>query len=343
VLSPVSPDQARALKQANRRREQRINAERLRDHYDLERTIQHLALACEAQYHEQVLAEALGADFSVTCAARLAGRMRPDTALADERLERRVEQWPLLRLVYWPFGWLSRALGRRLMVARTTRTQSGADPFDVAGQALADRVELARARVLADHAVIASRLGLDTRVPSATALADRARTGADQLIPQFETRLLDDLRQHDRRPGVCARAGLWFILLWFPFVQPVLEGGLALYVETGAWHWAQGLYRIVSAFSAMHLLLGFAVVAAVYVALLAGMYARSLRSVRSVLAGTESGTANGLLAESVDDVLITEVLVPLIRPFQDRLNRLTSLEGRLDGLASEPPQTDSEH
>ena len=340
VLSPVSPDQARALKQANQRREQRINAERIRDHYDLKRTIQHLALACEAQYHEQVLAEALGADFSATCATRLAGRMRPDTVLADELLERRVEQWPLLRLVYWPFGWLSRALGRRLLVTRTAHTQSEADPFDVAGQALAERVELARARVLADHAVIASGLGLDKRVPSAAALAERARAGAHQLIPQFETRLLDDVRQRDQRPGLCARAGLWFILLWFPFVQPVLEGGLALYAETGAWHWAQGLYRIVSAFSAMHLLMGFAVVAAVYVALLAGMYARSLRTIRSVLAGTDKQGPGTRLADSVDDILITEVLVPLIRPFQDRLNRLNALETRLDRLgATDSTQT----
>ncbi len=341
VLSPVSPDQARALKRANQRREQRVHAERIQRHYDLKRTIEHLTLACDAQYHEQVLAEALGADFSVTCAARLAGHIRPDTALADELLERRVEQWPLLRLVYWPFGWLSRALGRRLMVTGTTRTQSDVDPFDVAGQALADRVELARARVLADHAVIVSRLGLDARVPSATVLAARALLSARRLTPQFETRLLHDLRQRDRRPGLCARAGLWLILLWFPFMQPVLEGGLALYVDTGAWHWAQGLYRIVSAFSAVHLLMGFAVVAAVYVALLAGMYARSLRSIRCALAGTDSTGPGTRLAESVDDLLITELLVPLVRPFQDRLNRLSAVQTRLDRLSPDPGQVDS--
>jgi hypothetical protein len=336
VLSPVSPEQARALKQANQRREQGINVERMRRHYELERTIQHLALACDTQYHEQVLAEALGADFSAICAARLGARVRPDTALADDLLERRVEQWPLLRLVYWPFGWLSRALGRRLMVTRTAQAPANADPFEVEGRSLTDRVELARARVLADYAVIAARLGLETRIPKASALAERAQAGAKRLIPQFETQLLNDVRQRDRRPGVCARAGLWFILLWFPFIQPVLEGGLALYVETGAWHWAQGLYRIVSAFSAMHLLLGFGVVAAIYVALLAGMYARSLRTIRSALAGTDNRGPSTLLTESVDDVLITEILVPLIRPFQERLNRLASLETRLERLASDP-------
>jgi len=340
VLSPVSAEQARALKQANQRREQGINAERMRQHYELARTIQQLALACDTEYHEQVLAEALGGDFSAICAARLSAGVRPDTALADDLLERRVEQWPLLRLMYWPFGWLSRALGRRLTVTRAAPAPANADSFDVEGQSLADRVELARARVLADYAVIAARLGLDTRVPKASALAGRSLTAAKQLIPQFESQLLNDIRQRDRRPGLFARAGLWFILLWFPFVQPVLEGGLALYAETGAWQWAQGLYRIVSAFSAMHLLLGFAVVAAIYVALLAGMYARSLCSIRSVLAGTDNSGPNALLTESVDDVLITEILVPLIRPFQERLNRLSSLEARLERLASDP-QTDS--
>jgi hypothetical protein len=194
------------------------------------------------------------------------------------------------------------------------------------------RVELVRARLLADHTVIAERLGLDKELPTAKWLTQRATAAANRLIPQFEARLLESIRQSDRKPGFLGRTALFVILLWFPLLQPLLEGGLALYVETGTWQWARGLYLIVTVISATRLLMGFAVVAIVYVAILAGMYARSLRAVRQALAGSKNGEPNSRLAESLDDVLVTEVLVPLIKPFQERLDRLTTLVTRLDRL-----------
>lgn len=332
VLSPVSVDQARSLKEANQRREQGINVARIQRHYALAATHEQLSLACDVGYHQQVLHEALGPDFAAQVAAHLAGRLRPANTLADELLERRVENWPLLRLVYWPFGWLSRALGRRLTLASPARSEPVGDPFEVAGRGLDVRVDLVRTRLLADHTVIAQRLGIDHTLPQPTALSQRVTTAACRLIPQFEARLIEAIRQDDRKPGVFAKGFLWFILLWFPFLQPVLEGGLAMYIETGVWNWAQGLYRIVSAFSARHLLMGFAVVALVYVALLAGMYARSLRAVRTALAGTDHDDPHTLLMDSVGEVLVTEILVPLIQPFQEHLDRLRVLMKRLEGL-----------
>jgi hypothetical protein len=202
----------------------------------------------------------------------------------------------------------------------------------VAGSSLLQRVELVRARLLADHIVIVERLGLDRELPGAKQLTQRASTAAQRLIPQFEARLIDSIRQKDRKPGVLGRFALFAILLWFPFLQPLLEGGLSFFLETGTWQWARGLYLIVSVLSATRLLMGFAVVAIVYVAILAGMYARSLRAVRKALAGPDHGSPSTRLAESLDQVLVTEILVPLIEPFQQRLERLSALLHRLDRL-----------
>jgi hypothetical protein len=333
VLSPVSADQARALKVANQRREQGINVERIREHFALARTGAQLALACDIDYHQQILREALGPDYADQVALRLAGRLRPATTLADDLLERRVDAWPLLRLVYWPFGWLSRALGRRLVPARSSHREMAGDPFDIAGHGLDARVDLMRSRLLADHTVIVRRLGIEGGLPPAASLHQRVAAAAQDLIPQFESRLLDTLRQGDRPPGWIAKGFLWLILLWFPFLQPVLEGGLAMVAETGVWNWTQGLYRIVSAFSALHLLAGFAVVAIIYVALLAGMYARCLRTVREALAGTDDENPQTLLTDAVDGILVAEVLLPLIKPFQDRLDRFEALVQRLERLS----------
>ena len=85
--------------------------------------------------------------------------------------------------------------------------------------------------------------------------------------------------------------------------------------------------RIVSALSAVHLLAGLAVVTGIYVAILAGMYARALRAIRLFRAEQDECSP---IAEAVDELLISEAVAPLVLPFQDRLERLTALRSRLE-------------
>jgi hypothetical protein len=187
-----------------------------------------------------------------------------------------------------------------------------------------------RGRILADHAVVTSRLALDAEIPSATTLAKRAGAAANRLVPQLEDQLLKEAQERCRKPSIFGKAALWLVLLWFPFLQPVLEGGLEMYAQTGAWQFAHGLYRIVSALSAAHLLAGFAVVLAVYVDMLAVMYARGLRRVRAAIG--EDVTTGGVtrLTEMIDELFVSEIITALARPFQNRLNRLASLQTQLD-------------
>ena len=332
VLSPVSAEQARALKEANRLREQQSNVDRIKHHFDLDRTIDLLAHACDADYHQQVLNEAMGAEYCGAVSAALKTQMRTDRQLADELLDRRVEHWPLLRIVHWPLGWVSRAVGRRVSPASVQVPDAVADPFDVAGQSLTDRVELLRSRILADHAVIASCLSLDVEIPSAPVLGKRAHAAANRLVPQLETRLLDEAQERYRKPSILGKTALWLVLLWFPFLQPVLEGGLEMYVETGAWQLTHGLYRIVSAFSAAHLLAGLAVVLGVFVGVLAIMYARGLRTVRNALVEHVGSGDAAPFTDAIDELLVSEVIAALVVPFQKRLDRLRMLQSRLGPL-----------
>ncbi len=358
VLGPVSGEQAVALKEANRRCEQETNVARVRRHFDLDRVIERLALACDPVYHQQVFNESMGPGYCTAVSTGIQTQLRPATELADELLEQRVHRWPLLRLVHWPFGWLSRVLGasRWFQPARNAartkvRGSPGplADPFEVEGRSLLDRIELIRARICADHAAVINRLGMEADLPTADELEKRATEAALPLAPQLEQRLLDDIRQRDRRPSVVGKAALWLILLWFPFAQPVSEGVLRMLSEGDALNITLGLYKIVSALSAVHLLSGFAVVVGIYIAILAGMYARALRAVRDTYSGYDGqGVAparawhampamggSSFLADAVDEVLVSEIIVPLVSPLQDRLGRLVELQVRLDARSSE--------
>ncbi len=332
VLAEVSGEQARTIKTANRAREHDVAIARMKEHFDLERTGDRLEQVCDPEYGRQVLDASMGRDYCAAVGSALETQFRSDKQLADELLERRVECWPFLRLVYWPLGWLSRSLSLRRFLpgqpdSRGRRSTAVGRPMDAGGRPMIGRIELIRARVLADHAGVASPLRIEPKLPSAKDLERRAVASVEKLPSKLEATLLDDLRCGDRSPSLLGKAGLWLILLWFPILQPVLEGVLQSYALTHTWDLAHAAYRIVFALSATHLFSGLGVVTGIYVALLAGMYTRALRAVRCLRKG------HGLskrLDEAVDEILVAEVIVPLLEPFQECLDRLKALELRLE-------------
>ena len=331
VLGPISGEQSAALKDANRQREQHTNIDRVNAHYDLPHVMEQLAMATDASYHLTLIEEAWGPSYASAVTDALAPKLRSETELADELLEHRVSRWPLLRLAHWPFGWLSRMLGRRLdTTARSTREDAVADPCEVEGRSLRTRIELMRSHILADHAAIIDRFDLQDAVPNGAALEKRAAARIEQLPAVWQRQLMQSIVDRDRRPSLMARGMLWLILLWFPFLQPVGEGILQIFAEDGTASLTLGAYKIVSALSAVHLLTGFAVVAGTYVAFLAGMYVRALRAVHEVCRSGSDVPAAHPLVDAVDQTLVDEVLLPLVAPLQDRLERLTGLRDRLD-------------
>ena len=331
ILGPVTDTEAQAIKRANRARESRIVAERIRQHHDLGRVIEMLEEALSPEYHRQVFNEAIGAEYCEAVGDSLRARRRPNTELADELLDVRVRRWPLLRLAYWPFGWLSRILGRRLGSTSPDMRTSAPVSLDVEGLTLADRIERMRSRILADHATLDGRLGLADDFPSAKPLADRVADEVQSLGPKLERQLIESITERDRRPSFFGKAALWLVFLWFPFAQPVAEGVLELLAWQGAVDVAHGLYKLVAAFSAVSLLAGFAVVACVYIALLACMYARSLRAVTKAC---EEPGESSLFVVGVEEILIRRIVVPLAKPLQDHCERLTALGSRLDAFTT---------
>jgi hypothetical protein len=107
--------------------------------------------------------------------------------------------------------------------------------------------------------------------------------------------------------------------------------------------WLHGLYRVVWALGATQLLKGFALVACIYVACLAAIYARCVRDVQFLRRG--EGRAGGprsgridtrqeveVLAEAVDQHIMAEAGVPAFQPFEAAAAQLGRLAGRLEDL-----------
>ena len=80
---------------------------------------------------------------------------------------------------------------------------------------------------------LAARIAKQFEMPKDSYLAGRVEAATSRLIPEFEDRLLGDIRSRDRRPSIIGKRMLWLIALWFPIFQAVLEGGLEMYLKDG--------------------------------------------------------------------------------------------------------------
>ena len=187
-----------------------------------------------------------------------------------------------------------------------------------------------RTRLVSDHAATVDRLRLEPDLPEPEPLAAQLDSSLAALPGDLDFQIIEEIRRQDRRPSRIGRLFLWLVLLWFPFAQPVLEGLLEMFAAEGAIRIAHGAYRVVAAMSAVHLLAGFGVVAAVYLVLLAAMYARALKTIQRYRGRDDEGTP---VEDAVTDVLIRDLLTPLGKPLLERLARLKRLADELDRLA----------
>jgi len=333
VIGPIQLDRARQIKNANQAAEQRTWAVRLDEHFGMTRTREWLEAAVDPEYHQAAINDAFGPGYCNQVGERVLMQLRGDAELADELLASRVDRWPLLRLAYFPLGWLSRMMGRQWSLLRglaSPRTQSQ-PAWEVDHRSIEDRVALYRERLRGDRTALAAELHMEDAAPQADRLTDRLTSAISALPGQMEQELLDELRLKDRKPSLIGRGLLWLVFLWFPILQPVAAGILDMLAAGETWDLVRGLARIVAALSAVHLLAGFAVVAIIFALLIAGMYARCLKNIRR--RRTELMTTD-IVAQRVDALLLDEVASPLIQPFLVKRQEMEELWNRLQQLAA---------
>lgn len=328
VLAPLSESDSAAIKAANVRRERIEVTVRIRKHFDLDRVVESLSWACDPAAYQPAFEHELGPTVQDRLARAAQARIRSDAELAETLLHERLTQWPLLSLAYWPLGWLSRSVGRRMARDSAGPSALAVDRWDAGESELVERLDRVRAAALSEHARLAADLGVEEELPSAKAMARGVQAAADELAPRIESRWLDNARHMDRPPSGLSKITLWGLVLWFPLLQPVFEEVSRGYFETGQWTWMRAAARLVTTLSATHILTSLAVVLLVFVIIVAGMYSRRLRRVNAQRKALEGHTQ----AEAVAELLVAEVLVPLTAPWRRRLNRLTEITDRLRRL-----------
>lgn len=334
VLSPVSGARAQEIKQANRRVELDRNRQTIAEHYALHDWIGRLDRACDADDHRDRLNTVFGSDYVENVAKRLAKGMRTETELADGLLAERVDLWPILPIIFWPLRGLVRRLGARFAGVRWTAADLTSEAFTVLGQSLADRVANYHDRLCGEAAVEIERLDLHASLPKPASIADRVQRRTALLVSEIDDETLSGLKQAYRRPSFLRRWAMWLVLLWFPFLQPIIAGSLNILGAGGSFDLLTGLAQIVTALSAAKLLTGFLFSLLVYVIILATMYARCVSAVRKArrIAGP-AGDDGELIAERLDDLLVTEVVGCLAAPFADVHANLVALRERLRRLS----------
>lgn len=343
VLGPLGEDEATEVKERNLREQIGRNTQRIRQSYEIDHWLSQLRQATGSEYRQAMLNDEFGPEYCRSVAASLLRTRRSDIDLADEVMDIRAGHWPVLRVVYWLSRWLIRRVGRTLTRPAWSETGPAGTParelFRFRSRTVTDRVESLCERLRTEHSAVVHHLQLRDRFPDAVELGAQIEQALAELPQRDDEQVIERLTGR-YRPGLLKRAFIWFVLLWFPLVQPVAEGMLEmLQAGTQITDWLHGLYRLVWALGATQLLKGCAVVAGIYIACLAAIYSRCVQDVYSLRRGTdkpigrtETRPEAEVLAEAIDRHLLEEVGGAAFQPFEAASIRLGQLAQQLQAI-----------
>ncbi len=336
LLAPLTSEEIRRLKRDNERAELAANLDALRAQYDLDVTLRQLATAladlstaCDREFDS---------DYRGIVSRRLARVGRGDLDLAREVMARRIETWPVLPVLYWPLRGVAHWLGSRLAGGQPGRPPPpAADLLRVRGWSSADRVKSVHARAQrAALRQLPQSLVDQVRWPTVEAMAGKLETRVGERLEDADETVLEVCLTSLPRPGILARGFIWFVLIWFPLLQPLLRAVLEVLTKGAVVGGLAAGLTVVMALGAGGLMKGFGASLAVLLFMLAVLYARSVRLVQRVRREAGFGPSqNGLeppATSEVDALLDEEIFRPLAEPVERLADRVDSCRQRLAAL-----------
>lgn len=207
------------------------------------------------------------------------------------------------------------------------------DAFRFDGIALEDRVEGVLAGVRARLAGLLEKLTI--QLPDESELTARFRADASLLADEHRRAVIEPLME--RRPGAFGRFLRWLIpvliLLWFPFVQPVLAGLMTALV--GGMSKGEAASLVIHTLSATKILSALVVVLLIYAAMVGIVYSRAVRDTFAALERLRNASAE-TIAEPMTAALLAAVRKPVDR-VRAELADLTATLRQFAGDAVDDP------
>ncbi|GEM_PF-5722078 len=277
------------------------------------------------------VAEELPGDYRERVATRILEDEDALRKLRSRYLSHCVKKWPILRtlhMILTPIaGWAARRLSSVLMEEPGPRTLE--EIATVGGRGLAERVASAQGALREAHweahrALRGTRADLPAEDPAAVGREVLARVGARDAEVREEA--LEAAKAAYKGPGAVMRLLLFFPIVWFPFVQPILQMALTMWADSGVVEWSRVALLVVSVLGASHVIQSLAVLAMVYVLFLIGLASRC--NARITEARSEP------LFELWREALPQIVVERLSRPYEEARTALAGLAQGVDDLRS---------
>lgn len=330
LTTAPTAESAEFNKRANLSFQVRRQAAELIEYYQPGRIIETLERAVGREGVEQAIQHSFPAEYC----ARVMLALTTDRSLgwqwSGTLFRRRIVHWPLLGVIAWPLAAIGGLLSALVGVSRSLpwwTDQPSDQLFQMDGISLTDRADALLKIIQSGLVRMPRRIAFE--LPSMRALAQQFQMNALELAQVRRSAAIEPYLQP--KPGTIGRTARGLltlgVLLWFPFVQPILASVL----EIAVWHegWPLEAARlIVRALSATNVLAGLAVSALILAGLVGAVYARAVRD------GFAAHDSLRNMMSDWDTAAPTHGLIEMIRrPVEAVQNELQEITTALERLS----------
>ncbi len=328
LTTPPTAEAADANKRANLDYQTRVQATHLLDHYKPHFLLDRVKRTAAEDRVREIVDRFLPAHYCLHVVRVLNGERRLFAEWSGTLFRQRVTRWPLLGLIAWPITLVGTLFGELRAMWRSTRAHEIDDPFRFEGLSLGERFQA----IVDGFRALLAGVARDLRIelPTAGALESDFRRHASTFAEQIREAAITPYL--NKRPMLVGRVFRWVfpvvVLLWFPFVQPILEGGLELVARGEVWN-PEMLGVLVSALSAAHVLQGICVSLIILAGVTAAVYSIAARDTLAALERLRNARP-----ADIGEPLTEMVVHTIRRPVQERQGRLEELVATLTSLTS---------
>lgn len=211
-----SPEEILRAKVKNLRAEFRKNLEKIREYYTLSERIAELNGALEEIAY--ALREEFDEAYFDAVWQRVLALGPVQNRISNGLFFQRVQQWPILRLLYYPLAGLISFLSGRILAAKSAEdvSDSPRDLLRLQGESASSRLLAIRASVEEKHPALLVYLEetTDFSVP--------VENSFRRLVESYENGVVRRIAESIPQPGPIQKFTVFLPLVWFPILQPFL-------------------------------------------------------------------------------------------------------------------------